>query len=130
MQVMPKTGLQLGFTELEDPEQGIHAGTKYMYQLIRRFDLEIPMQSRIRFALASYNVGYGHLLDARRLAREMGRDPNRWFGHVEQAMRLLSQPAYYERARYGFCRGGQPAHYVEKVQSLYDAYVAVLNNAH
>ena len=130
MQVMPKTGLQLGFTELEDPEQGIHAGTKYMYQLIKRFDLEIPMQSRIRFALASYNVGYGHLLDARRLAREMGRDPNRWFGNVEQAMRLLSQPAYYERARYGFCRGGQPVHYVEKVQSLYDAYVAVLNNAH
>ena len=129
MQVMPKTGLQLGFTELEDPEQGIHAGTKYMHQLIRRFDLEIPMQSRIRFALASYNVGYGHLLDARRLAREMGRDPNRWFGHVEEAMRLLSQPAYYERARYGYCRGGQPVHYVEKVQSLYDAYVAVLENA-
>ena len=130
MQVMPKTGLQLGFTELEDPEQGIHAGTKYMYQLIKRFDLEIPMQSRIRFALASYNVGYGHLLDARRLAREMGWDPNRWFGHVEQAMRLLSQPDYYERARYGFCRGGQPVHYVEKVQSFYDAYVAVLNNSH
>ena len=129
MQVMPKTGLHLGFTDLEDPEQGIHAGTKYMYQLVRRFDLEIPMQSRIRFALASYNVGYGHLLDARRLAREMGRDPNRWFGHVEEAMRLLSQPAYYERARYGYCRGGQPVHYVEKVQSLYDAYVAVLENA-
>ena len=130
MQVMPKTGLHLGFTDLEDPEQGIHAGTKYMHQLIERFDLEIPAQSRIRFALASYNVGYGHLLDARRLAREMGWDPNRWFGNVEQAMRLLSQPAYFERARYGYCRGGQPVHYVEKVQSLYDAYVAVLDNAH
>jgi len=129
MQVMPKTGIQLGFTDLKDPDQGIHAGTKYMRQLIERFDLDIPMHSRIRFALASYNVGYGHLLDARRLAREKGWDPNRWFGNVEQAMRLLSQPAYYERARYGYCRGGQPVHYVEKIQSLYDAYVEVLDTA-
>ena len=129
MQVMPRTGLQLGIEDLEDPEEGIHAGTKYMHQLIRRFDLEIPIQSRIHFALASYNVGYGHLLDARRLAREKGWDSNRWFGHVEQAMRLLSQPAYYERARYGYCRGGQPVHYVEKIQSLYDAYVEVLGTA-
>ena len=129
MQVMPKTGLQLGFENLEDPDEGIHAGTKYMQQLIRRFDLEIPIQSRIHFALASYNVGYGHLLDARRLAREKGWDANKWFGHVDQAMRLLSQPAYYERARYGYCRGGQPVHYVEKIQSLYDAYVEVLGTA-
>ncbi|MDE3000118.1 MAG: transporter substrate-binding domain-containing protein [Gemmatimonadota bacterium] len=127
MQVMPKTGLQLGFENLEDPNEGIHAGTKYLHQLIQRFDLEIPIQSRIHFALASYNVGYGHLLDARRLAREKGWDANRWFGNVEHAMRLLSQPAYYERARFGYCRGGQPVHYVEKIQSLYDAYVEVLD---
>lgn len=129
MQVMPKTGLQLGFENLEDPNEGIHAGTKYMHQLIQRFDLEIPIQSRIHFALASYNVGYGHLLDARRLAREKGWDANRWFGNVEHAMRLLSQPAYYERARFGYCRGGQPVYYVEKIQSLYDAYVEVLDTA-
>ncbi|MDE2889492.1 MAG: transporter substrate-binding domain-containing protein [Gemmatimonadota bacterium] len=129
MQVMPKTGLQLGFENLEDPNEGIHAGTKYLHQLIQRFDLEIPMQSRIHFALASYNVGYGHLLDARRLAREKGWDANRWFGNVEHAMRLLSQPAYYERARFGYCRGGQPVYYVEKIQSLYDAYVEVLDTA-
>ena len=129
MQVMPKTGLQLGFENLEDPDEGVHAGTKYLHQLYQRFDHEIPIQSRIHFALASYNVGYGHLLDARRLAREKGWDANVWFGNVEQAMRLLSQPAYYERARYGYCRGGQPVHYVEKIQSLYDAYVEVLDTA-
>ncbi len=129
MQIMPDTGRQLGFTELQDPEESIHAGTKYMYQLIDRFDFDLPMEARIRFALASYNAGYGHLLDARHLAREKGWDSNRWFGNVEEAMRLLSQPAYYKRARYGFCRGGQPVHYVENIQNLYDAYVAVLENA-
>ena len=129
MQIMPKTGEQLGFTNLQDPEDSIHAGAKYMHQLLDRFDREIPVDERIRFALASYNVGYGHLLDARHLAREQGWDPDRWFGQVEEAMRLLSQPAYYKRARYGFCRGGQPVHYVDNIQELYDAYVAILENA-
>ncbi len=129
MQVMPSTGQDLGFIDLQDPQESIHAGVKYMHQLINRFDHSLPMEVRIRFALASYNVGYGHVLDARRLAREMGWDPNRWFGHVEQAMRLLSQPDYYERARYGFCRGGQPVHYVKNIQRFYDAYVEVLNTA-
>ncbi len=129
MQVMPSTGEQLGFTDLHDPQESIHAGVKYMHQLINRFDHSLPMEVRIRFALASYNAGYGHVLDARRLAREMGWDPNRWFGNVEKAMRLLSQPGYYERARYGFCRGGQPVHYVENIQRFYDAYVEVLNTA-
>ncbi len=127
MQVMPSTGDQLGFNNLQEPQEGIHAGVKYMRQLINRFDHKLPMEERIRFALASYNAGYGHLLDARRLAREMGWDPNRWFGHVERAMRLLSQPDYYERARYGFCRGGQPVHYVKNIQNFYDAYVEILN---
>ena len=126
MQVMPSTGQDLGFTNLHEPQESIHAGVKYMRQLINRFDLTLPMEERIRFALASYNVGYGHVLDARRLAREMGWDSNRWFGNVEKAMRLLSQPDYYERARYGFCRGGQPVHYVENIQNFYDAYVEIL----
>ena len=126
MQVMPATGRQMGFTELHDPEQGIHAGVKYMDHLLDRFDPKLPMESRIHFALASYNVGYGHLLDARRLAREQGWDPDQWFGHVEKAMLLLAKPAYYNRARYGFCRGGQPVHYVANIQQSYEAYVEAL----
>lgn len=129
MQVMPRTGQQLGFVNLQDPRESIHAGVKYMHHLINRFDHKLPIQERIRFALASYNVGYGHMLDARRLAREKGWNADRWFGHVERAMRLLSQPAYYKRARYGFCRGNQPVHYVENIQSFYDAYVETLSAA-
>ena len=126
MQIMPVTGLELGFTDLHDPEENIHAGVKYMSQLVNRFDSNIPIEERTRLALAAYNVGYGHVLDARRLARENGWNPNRWFGHVEQAMRLLANPAYHERARYGFCRCGQPVHYVGNIQSMYDAYIGML----
>ena len=126
MQVMPATGRQMGFTELHDPEEGIHAGVKYMDHLLGRFDPKLPMEVRVQFALASYNAGYGHVLDARRLAGELGKDPDRWFGHVEEAMLLLSKPAYYERARYGFCRGGQPVHYVANIKQSYEAYLEAL----
>ena len=129
MQIMPDTGRELGFANLYDPEENIHAGVKYMHQLFNRFDPNIPIEERMRFALAAYNVGYGYVLDARRLAREKGWDPDRWFGHVEQAMRLLAKPAYYERARYGFCRCGQPVHYVSSIQHRYDAYVGMLTMA-
>ena len=129
MQIMPVTGRELGFTDLHDPEDNIHAGVKYMSQLVNRFDSNVPIEERTRFALAAYNVGYGHVLDARRLAREKGWNPDKWFGHVEQAMRLLTKPAYHKRARYGFCRCGQPVHYVGNIQNMYDAYVGMLTMA-
>ncbi|MCY3667803.1 MAG: transporter substrate-binding domain-containing protein [Gemmatimonadetes bacterium] len=129
MQIMPVTGRELGFTDLHDPEENIHAGVKYLSQLVNRFDPKIPVDERMRFALAAYNVGYGHVLDARRLAGEKGWNPDKWFGHVEQAMRLLAKPVYHKRARYGFCRCGQPVHYVGNIQNMYDAYVGMLTMA-
>ncbi|MFP2905563.1 transporter substrate-binding domain-containing protein [Pyxidicoccus sp. 3LFB2] len=125
-QVMPGTGKELGFRKLEDPEQGIHAGVKYMHQLIGRIAPEIPFKQRLRFALASYNAGLGHVLDARRLAQEQGLDPNRWFGNVEKAMLLLEKPKYYRRARHGYCRGSEPVKYVSEIQTRYGNYTAVV----
>ncbi len=125
-QVMPATGKELGFRKLEDPEEGIHAGVKYMHQLIGRVAPEIPFKQRLRFALAAYNAGLGHVLDARRLAREQGLDPNRWFGNVEKTMLLLEKPKYYGRARHGYCRGSEPVKYVSEIQARYGNYVAVV----
>lgn len=129
MQVMPRTGAEIGFTDLKDPETGIHAGVKYLHMMIDRFDPSIPMNVRVHFALASYNAGYGHVLDARRLAGKMGWDKGQWFGHVERAMLLLAKPQYAQRARYGYCRGGEPVQYVRNIQNLYEAYVETLNAA-
>lgn len=125
-QVMPATGKSLGFTNLTDPEEGVHAGTLYLARLIRDLDPRIPFKHRVRFALASYNAGIGHVADARRLAVEKGWDPNRWFGHVEKAMLLLQQPQYYKRARHGYCRGSEPVKYVSEIQARYDQYAALV----
>jgi membrane-bound lytic murein transglycosylase F len=125
-QVMPATGKSLGFRDLEDPEQGTHAGVMYMQWLVARFEPEIPFKHRLRFALAAYNAGIGHVQDARRIAREKGWNPNKWFGHVEKAMLLLERPEYYRRARYGYCRGSEPVKYVSEIQNRYASYVELV----
>ena len=56
----------------------------------------------------------------------MGLDPNRWFKHVEKAMLLLSQPAYYARARHGYVRGTEPVRYVSEIQTRYENYLKLV----
>lgn len=125
-QVMPETGKMLGFTNLFDPDQGAQAGIAYLHTIIDRLDPRIPFKQRLRFALAGYNVGIGHVSDARRLAEELGYDRDRWFGNVEHAMLLLQQPKYYRHARHGYCRGAEPVRYVSEIQSRYDDYVRLV----
>jgi len=122
LQVMPQTAAELGVADPWDPESNIHAGVRYMAWLLQRFESTLPMRQRIRFALAAYNAGLGHILDARRLARETGLNPDRWFGNVERAIVLLEKQKFYKRARHGYCRGSEPVQYVSRIQTKYDAY--------
>jgi len=122
MQVMPKTGKEFGFTRLEDPEIGIHAGVKYMDWVRDRFDDKPDLLNRIWFSLAAYNAGIGHLADARRLAGRKGWNPLTWFDNVEKAMLLLAQPEYSKKARYGYVRGSEPVKYVRSISDRYHAY--------
>lgn len=122
MQIMPLTARELGVSQPFDPGQNVAGGTKYMRQLIERFDEGIPYRERYHLALASYNAGYGHVADARRLAEEMHWDPDVWLGNVEKAMLLLAKPKYARAARYGYVRGSEPVTYVSTIQRLYDHY--------
>ncbi|RME24319.1 MAG: hypothetical protein D6806_09765 [Deltaproteobacteria bacterium] len=124
MQVMPRTAREMGYDpgRLFEPEQNIRAGVEYLTRLFDSFEPSLPRRQRLRFAIAAYNAGIGHVRDARRLAWRLGLDPNRWFGHVERAMLLLEKPAYYERARYGYCRGSETVQYVSEIQGKYEAY--------
>ena len=122
LQVMPQTAAELGVEDPWDPESNIKAGVKYMAWLLMRFEPSLPMRQRVRFALASYNAGLGHVRDARRLARVRGLNPDRWFGNVEKAIVLLEKQKYYKRARHGYCRGTEPVQYVSRIQTKYDAY--------
>ena len=105
------------------PESSIAGGAKYLRQLIEEFDLKLPLATRVRFALASYNVGRAHVIDARQLASKMGWRSDRWFGHVERAMLLLEQPEYAAQAKYGYCRGSECVHYVQDVEQRYRTFL-------
>jgi membrane-bound lytic murein transglycosylase F len=123
MQLMPRTAAELGVAEREDPESSIRAGTEYLRSLIDRFEPELPLATRIRFALASYNVGKGHVDDARRLAARLGWSADRWYGSVERALVLLQRPEYYRQARFGYCRGTETVRYVREIDRHYRTYV-------
>ncbi|MCQ2352580.1 MAG: transporter substrate-binding domain-containing protein [Victivallaceae bacterium] len=116
MQVMPETAKELGISNLTDPDNGVHAGTKYMAKLHKRFeDGKISPENQLCFSLASYNAGYGHVLDARKLAAQKGWDPDVWFGNTEKALALLETPAYARRAKYGYCRASETIPYVADI---------------
>lgn len=126
MQVLPVTAQRFGISDLEDPEKGIIAGMKMLNWLYDQFELELPVQERTWFTLASYNAGLGHVYDARDLARKLDLDPNRWSDNVEVAMLKLSKPEYYRDATYGYVRGIEPVTYVRNIRKLYAAYIELL----
>ena len=123
MQVLPSTAKEMGFRNMHDPPTGIHAGVKYLDVMQDRGPQELDASNRVFFALASYNAGAGHVRDARALARQTDRNPNLWFGNVEDAMRLLSKPEYARRAKCGFVRGQEPINYVREIIARYRTYM-------
>jgi membrane-bound lytic murein transglycosylase F len=126
LQVLPRTARDLGLTDLLDPETNIEAGLRYLAWVRERFEEDLPVRDRMWFTLAGYNVGAGHVRDARRLAAEQGLNPDRWFDNVERAMLLLSRPEYARRAKHGYCRGREPVQYVRDIRSTYEAYLDML----
>ncbi len=127
LQVMPRTGKELGLTDLENPQVGIQAGVKYMNWLRDRFSEDLNPHTRNWLTLAAYNVGLGHVKDAQALAKEKGLNPNRFFDHVEKALPMLAQPQNAKRARHGYCRGTEPVAYVRAIRERWRAYRRALD---
>lgn len=122
-QVMPRTAKELGILNLKNPEDGIHAGIRYMDWVRERMQKNnIPEEELIWFTLACYNAGTGHVRDAMRLAKKKGWKSDVWFGHVEKAMLLLSKREYASKARYGYVRGEEPVKYVREIKRSFESY--------
>ncbi len=119
MQVLPSTGRELGFSDLNDPASGIHAGTKYLHRLRERFKGDITVQDLTWFSLAAYNAGFRRVQQARGVAIQMGLDENRWFGHVEEAMREMNK----KDSGMPYCNCGQTVIYVRNISQLFSSYV-------
>jgi membrane-bound lytic murein transglycosylase F len=125
MQLMPGTAQRFGVDTTSGPEEHIKAGVRFLKWLDKRLEDEIPdTDERIKFMLASYNVGFGHVQDARRLARKHGMDPNVWKGNVEVFLLKKSKPEYYTDSvvQHGYCRGTETFNYVNEIIERYHHY--------
>jgi membrane-bound lytic murein transglycosylase F len=119
MMLTLNTAKQMGIKSRLDAEQSIRGGSKYFKRMINKMPDRIPSPDRIWFALASYNVGFGHLNDARIITQQQGGDPDRWV-EVKTRLPLLQQKKYYKKTKYGYARGKEPVHYVENIRRYYD----------
>lgn len=122
MQFMPNTAAHFGLDTAMSVAHHIQAAKRYITRLDTLWMRAVPdRDQRLRFVLASYNAGVGHIIDAQRLAERLGLDPQRWEDHVERAVLLLAKPRYYMRPemKNGFCKGSQVFHYVRDIVALY-----------
>ena len=122
MMLTLNTMRQLGLDNRLDPEQSIMGGARYIRQIKDRLPERIQEPDRTWLALAAYNVGMGHLEDARVLTERNGGNPDKWVS-VKRFLPLLSEKKWYEQTRYGYARGREPVQYVENIRSYYDILV-------
>ncbi len=118
MQLAQPTAESLGVDDMFDPKQNINAGVQHLRDLYDHFN-KAEGWDRLFITLAAYNVGQGHMFDARNLAKKMQMDPDKWSSLVI-TLPLLTDHKYYKNARYGYCRGKEPINYVKQIMIYYD----------
>lgn len=128
MMLTQNTAASLGVRNRLDPKESVDAGARYLAEQHRSLPPEIPEPDRTFMALAAYNIGRGHLLDARTLARELGRNPNSW-PELREVLPLLADERYHSRLRYGYARGHEPVHYVQRVRNYRDVIAQVMRGS-
>jgi membrane-bound lytic murein transglycosylase F len=122
MMLTEQTAEQLGVDDRLDPAQSIDGGARYLVRLRDRLPTRIPEPDRTWMALAAYNMGMGHLRDARRLTQARGLDPDSW-QDVSSSLDLLSQEKWHSQTRHGYARGFEAKLFVSNIQRYYETLV-------
>ena len=125
MQIQPEAAEQFGVYDYFRADSNVYVGVRYLSFLDKYFETYIKnSEERIRFTLASYNAGFGHILDAMRLAKEHGYSDTTWSGNVENFLLIKSQPIFQESpaVRNGKCDGKQSVDFVRRVLRSYRSY--------
>ena len=124
IQLMPATALEVGVSNNYDPKQNIRGGVKYLHRMRDEFETVEDSIQKIKFTLAAFNCGAGHVFDAMRLAEKNGKDPNVWDDNVEEYILKLKEKKYYldDVVRHGFVRGREPYNYVRDIFLRYEHY--------
>ncbi len=119
MMLTRHTAKLLGVKNRLDPKQSIVGGTRHIKQMLKFVGNDVKGESRLKFALAAYNIGMGHIRDAQVLAKEIGLNENIW-SDLKVVLPLLSQKKYYRGLQYGYARGSESVKYVEAIYNYRD----------
>ncbi|MCK5877793.1 MAG: membrane-bound lytic murein transglycosylase MltF [Candidatus Marithrix sp.] len=119
MMLTKMTADEMGIKDRTDPFESIQGGTKYFTILKQRISKQILGPDRVWLALAAYNIGIGHMRDARKITASHGDNPNLW-QDVKKHLPKLSQRNWYIKTKYGYARGYESIEYVENIRMFYD----------
>ncbi|MBQ1782824.1 MAG: membrane-bound lytic murein transglycosylase MltF [Gammaproteobacteria bacterium] len=122
MMLTQNTARHLGVTNRTDPAQSISGGSRYLAEMVSKVPDKVPEHERVWFALASYNIGIGHLLDAMRITQKRSANPYSW-RDVKESLPLLRNQRWYSQARLGYARGDHAVAYVDAIRRYYDLLV-------
>ncbi|WP_081211520.1 MltF family protein [Salegentibacter sediminis] len=124
IQLMPATAKEVGVSNNHNPEQNVAGGVKYLDRMRDNFEVVKDSIQKIKFTLAAFNCGAGHVYDAMRLAEKNGRNPHVWDENVEEYILKLKDKKYYldDVVRHGFVRGREPYNYVRDIFLRYEHY--------
>jgi len=126
---MPNTGTALGIEDYTDPAENIKGGILMMNWIDEQLQNSIPDSTeRIKFTLAAYNIGLGHVKDAQRLARKYGKNQHKWEDNVDFYLRNKSSSKYFKDpvVKWGYARGEEAYNYVQRVTGNYEHYLNVI----
>lgn len=127
MMLTASTARQLDLKDRNDPRQSILGGARYLRVVEKKIPERIPEPDRLWLTLAGYNIGFGHLEDARILTQRQGGDPDRW-EDVKQRLPLLNREPYYRHLKHGRANGVQAVEYVGNIQVYHRLLVWFLNH--
>lgn len=119
MQLTQETAEHLGVEDRQDTQQSIWGGAKYLKMLLDRQPKGLPFREKLALALATYNVGPAHMLDAQKLAHKLGKNPYSW-RDLSEVLPLLGDKDYLSELKYGPARGQEPVDYVHRVFAYLD----------
>ena len=122
MMLTRDTAERMHVTDRTNAEQSIKGGAEYLNMLIEQLPTTIPKEDRIWYGLAAYNMGLGHLLDVRRLTKQLGGDPDNWLD-VKKNLPLLAEKRHYSGLKYGYARGFEAYNYVENIRKYYSSII-------
>lgn len=119
MMLTQATAKQMEVDSRMDPHQSIIGGARYLRYIEDKLPKRILEPDRLWLTLAGYNVGFGHLEDARRLTEHLGDNPDKW-ADVKQHLPKLSLEKWYTGLKHGYARGSEPVNYVDNIRAYYE----------